>query len=167
MAKNNGGRSKSPRARSLSTVVMAISHAVGLFALPINAAAPDSSGVVEHQGLGDPTTERMAGHPHGVTPTQVIEKGQGVGRHLLHAVGRFGRGGRGHAAVVEGRHLIAGRDQRGHQAEMPGDGRLATSGDEKHGVALTFHLVVEGHLPDPQLRHGGPLRAGPAPHCGP
>ena len=30
--------------------------------------------MVENQHLGDPTSERMAGHTHGIGPTQVIEK---------------------------------------------------------------------------------------------
>jgi len=137
----------------------------GLVRAAHQGGGPDASGVVEDQRLGDPTPERMAGHPHGVTPTQVVEHGQGVDGHPLHAVRRVGRPGRGQAAVVEGRHLIAGRHQRGHQAEMPGGGRLATPGDEEHGVALAPHLVVEGDLADAHLRHGAPRRAGPAPRC--
>ena len=62
----------------------------GLVGAPHESRRSDTSGMVEHQRLGDPAAERMTGDVHGIGPAQVIENRQCVRGHNFHAVGSGG-----------------------------------------------------------------------------
>ena len=48
----------------------------GLVGAPHQGSRPHTFVMIEHQRLGDPSSERMTGNPYGIGPAQVVEDGQ-------------------------------------------------------------------------------------------